>query len=283
LFAALTMSAQSCVELSLQRQVSRNPRDARLFGSADRPARRSALSTTLHVDAAAQLALAKRVDSLAYNLANSSAPGFLREGLKFDSVLSTTAGRNIAFPAANGDYISLVRGAVHRTANSLDVAVRGDGWLAIDTPRGIAYTRDGRLQVDPSGRVSTVTGHPVLDDGGSPLQVDPNGGGLAIATDGTVSQRGKTMGILGLFGLDPAARLSRNDSASLIPDREAFPIRDFGQVGVVQGSLEQSNVDPVVELTRLIQIQRAFDHVSACMSLSDSTQQEAIRALGGQT
>ncbi|MEI2734106.1 MAG: flagellar hook-basal body complex protein [Rhodoblastus sp.] len=110
--------------------------------------RRTYLTTALYVDAAAQLALTRRMESLAFNLANANTTGFLGEGLKFNSVVSTTGGGNVAFPHAGADYISLTRGAPHKTGNPLDVAIRGDVWLSIMTPAGPAYTRDGRLQIE---------------------------------------------------------------------------------------------------------------------------------------
>lgn len=241
------------------------------------------MSTALYVDAASQIALSKRLESLAFNLANATTPGFLGEGLKFESILSTTGGANVAFPAAGADYISLGRGAPLRTGNPLDVAVRGEGWLSIMTPNGVAYTRDGRLQIDAGGELRSIAGYPLLDGGGAPLMIDPSGGELSIASDGSVSQRGKAVGVIGLFSLDPSARLTRYENSSVLSDRDATPVVNFAGAGLMQGHLEQSNVNALTEMSRLIEIQRTFDHISACMTITDTAQQESIRALGAQT
>lgn len=243
---------------------------------------RAVLTTALYVDAAAQLALARRMDSLAFNLANANTTGFLGEGLKFDSIVSTTGGGNVAFPNAGADYISLAHGAAHRTGNPLDVAVRGDGWLSILTPAGPAYTRDGRLHIDPNGEIRSTNGYPLLDAGGAPLVIDASGGEVTIAADGAINQRGKTVGVLGVFSLDPEARLTRHDNSSVLSDREALSVAGSSRSGLMQGFLEHSNVNPLVELTKMIEIQRAFDHISACMNMTDSAQQDAIRTLGAQ-
>lgn len=243
----------------------------------------SRLSTTLYIDAAAQLALTRRLDSLAFNLANASTAGFLGEGLKFESVLSTTGGANVAFPNAGTDYVSLARGAIHRTGNPLDVALRGDAWLSVMTPDGPAYTRDGRLLLDPSGELRSINGYPVLDTGGAAMMIDPAGGEVSIAIDGSVSQRGKAISAIGVFAMDPQARLTRYDNSAVLADRAATPAADFSRNGVLQGFLERSNVDPVTQMSRLIEIQRAFDHISACMNLADTAQQDSIRSLGAQT
>ncbi len=264
-------------------QGSRKRRDSCLaLATWNRP-RRTILTTALYVDAAAQMALTRRMDSLAFNLANANTTGFLSEGLKFDSVLSTTGGANVAFPNAGADYISLAHGAMRKTGNALDVAVRGDGWLSVLTPAGPAYTRDGRLQIDAGGSVRSIAGYPVLDAGGAPLAIDASAGEVSIAADGAISQRGKTVGILGLFSLEPDARLSRHDNSSVLSDREATPVTPSSRAGLMQGFLEQSNVNPLLELTKMIEIQRTFDHISACLNMTDNAQQDAIRTLGAQT
>ncbi len=104
----------------------------------------------------------------------------------------------------------------------MDIAVRGDGWLSISMADGVAYTRDGRLQIDANGEIRTLAGYPVLDAAGAPLVVDPAGGELSFANDGAILQRGKQVGAIGLF-MDPGARLSRrrdNFSDCKRPPRE---------------------------------------------------------------
>ena len=132
-------------------------------------------------------------------------------------------------------------------------------------------------------RWQPVVGRGRCDAGGAPIAVDPAGGDLSIAADGAINQKGKTVAVFGLFTLDGAAKLTRYDNSSVMSDREAAPVVNFAKTGLMQGSLEQSNVNPLTELTRLIDIQRAFDHISACMNMSDSAQQDAIRTLGAQT
>lgn len=227
--------------------------------------------------------MSKRLDSLSFNLANASSPGFLADGLRFDSIVSTTGGARVAYPHAGADYIVLAHGARQRTGNPNDVAARGDAWLALSTPQGVAYTRDGRLQIDSNGSVRSVNGYPFLDSGGAPLVVDPAGGEISVATDGAISQRGRVVGAIGLFALDPQAQLTRQDNSSVLSNIEATPISDFSRSGLMQGFVEQSNVNPLTEITRLIEIQRAFDHISACMSIGDTSQQESIRTLGAQS
>ncbi|HVP99434.1 MAG TPA: flagellar basal body rod C-terminal domain-containing protein, partial [Roseiarcus sp.] len=101
-----------------------------------------------------------------------------------------------------------------------------------------------------------------------------------VSSDGMITQNGRQVGAIGLFAIDPAASLKRAENSSVVPDRPATPILEFTRDGVVQGSVEGSNVDPVREMTKLIEVTRAFDGVAAESSQSESSLQDAIKALG---
>ncbi len=171
-------------------------------------------------------------------------------------------------------------GALVKTDNPLDFAVQGDGWFGILTPRGPAYTRDGRARIDESGTLRTLNGDPILDAGGAPILVDAAGGPLAVSADGMITQSGRRVAAIGLFAIDPRASLSRAENSGVVPDRPATPILEFTRDGIVQGAVEGSNVDPVREMTRLIDVTRAFDGVAAEASQSEASLQEAIKTLG---
>lgn len=236
--------------------------------------------SSLYVGVAAQAALLKRLDALANNVANAGTVGFRADGLSFRSVISNMAANRTAFPDAGRDYVSTGSGAMTKTGNPMDVAVRGAGWLSLMSPDGQVYTRNGRLQLTATGELTSVNGYPVLDVSGAPILADPAAGPLSIAGDGTMTQGKNQLGALGLFLIDPAARLTRYDNSSVNPDRPPTPILDFTQNGVLQGYVEQSNVNPVLEMTRLIQIQRAFESMTAAIEATDATRQDAIRTLG---
>lgn len=241
------------------------------------------MSSTIYIDTAAQAALARRIESLANNIANANTVGFRADGLKFDTIVSASGGANVSFPQAGRDFISTASGPVQRTGNSLDLAVRGNAWFSLMSPDGPVYTRDGRMELAKTGELRSVNGYPVLDVSGAPMFADASAGELSIAADGTITQNSKQIGAIGLFTIDPGARLSRYDNSSVLPDGPVTPSLDFATTGVLQGRLEQSNVEPIRELTRLIEVQRAFDRITAAMDLSDSTQQDAIRTLGSST
>jgi flagellar basal-body rod protein FlgF len=132
----------------------------------------------------------------------------------------------------------------------------------------------------PTGELQSLTGRPILDDGGAQLLVNPSAGPLQIAKNGAIVQNGRQVGTIGLFTIDPAARLSRFDTSGVIPDRPAEPVVDFSSTGVMQGYVERANVNPVMEMTNLISVSRSFDAVTTALTEGESTLRDAIQALG---
>jgi flagellar basal-body rod protein FlgF len=234
----------------------------------------------LYVSLSGQMALMRRLETLAHNVANVNTAGFRAEEIKFDELLSQRTEQPTSFVTGGSTYISRVAGPTVRTENPLDVAVSGDAWLAFQGPNGAVYTRDGRMTMTPEGELRTLEGYPVLDVGGAPIQLNPNGGAPVIARDGTITQGEQQMGALGLFTIPEEARLVRFGNSGVLPDLPAEPALDFNRVGVMQGFMEQANVNPVSEISRLIQIQRAFDSISNAMTRSEDTLSSAVRTLG---
>jgi flagellar basal-body rod protein FlgF len=200
--------------------------------------------------------------------------------VRFETLLSQTNPDPVAFAAAGPTFLSRRSGELVRTENLFDVALDGDAWLGIQTPAGTAYTRDGRMRMTETGELQTLNSYPILDAGGSPLRLEPNGGPPTVARDGTVTQNNRQVGAIGLFTIDDKATLRRFENSGVIPDRPATPALDFATTGMQQGFVERSNVNPVMEMTRLIMVQHAFEAVTATLKDSDDAQQEAIKALG---
>jgi flagellar basal-body rod protein FlgF len=228
------------------------------------------------------LALSRRLDTIANNVANAGSAGFRAEAVGFSTVVSKTLPFDTSFAFEGGPHLDTRSGAFTRTGNPLDVAVQGSAFLALETPRGTAYTRDGRMQMLATGDIVSLNGHPVLDAGGAPLTANPRGGTLEIARDGTVRQDGRAIGALGLFALDFGKGYSRYENSAVIPVAPAEPIEDFTGTGVVQGFVEGSNVNPILEMTRLIEVQRAFEAVNSSLEQRDSSLRDTIQALGAR-
>lgn len=234
----------------------------------------------LYVGVSAQVTLQRRLETIAHNVANASTTGFRAEEPRFETLLSQAGTDPVAFAVTGPTFLSRRSGELVRTENLFDVAVQGDAWLSIQTPAGQVYTRDGRMKMAPTGELLTLNNYPVLDVGGATMLLDPNAGPPRIARDGTVTQNNRQVGAIGLFNIDSAARLTRYENSGVIPDRAATPVVDFTKTGMQQGYIENANVNAVMEMTRLINITRAFEMVSASLAASETSLQEAIKTLG---
>jgi flagellar basal-body rod protein FlgF len=234
----------------------------------------------LYVAVAAQVALERRLETIADNIANMNTVGYRAAGVAFETEVIKAGDASINYVSPGSDYLSRRIGGLVKTDNSLDFAIQGDGWFGIKTPAGVAYTRDGRARVDESGALRTLNGDPILDAGGAPILVDAAGGPLVVSADGMISQNSRQVGAIGLFAIDAAANLRRAENSGVIPDKPAKPILEFARDGVVQGAVEGSDVDPVKEMTRLIEVTRAFDGVAAEAAQSEGSMQDAIKTLG---
>ncbi len=241
------------------------------------------MSNGLYVALSAQMAMEKRMSTIANNVANMNTPGFRAEEIKFESVMAETGGaKDVAFSSVGESYTSRKAGAVTFTNSPNDVAIEGKAWLSIQTPAGTAYTRDGRIHVSSDGRLTTVNNYPILDPGGTSILVDPDLGPIKIGTDGTITQGINQVGTIGMYEIPAAAKLTRYDNAAVIPDRPATVVQDFNSNVMRQGYVEGSNVDPILEMTRLITVQRAFESAASAISEQETTSVDSIRALGPQ-
>ena len=240
------------------------------------------MQSAFYVSLSAQVALDRRLTTIAENVANASTTGFRATGVSFDTALSRAAGAApTAYVSAGEDFISRASGGLTKTDNPFDIAVTGDAWLAIQTPAGVAYTRDGRMKMLETGEVQTILGFPVLDAGNSPLVLDPAAGPPMIFRDGMINQGDRQVGAIGLFEIDSAATLRRGENSSVIPSVPATAVVNFVRNGVAQGHLESANVNPVSEITKLIMAHRAFESATAASDMMDGSQRNAVRTLGG--
>ncbi len=241
------------------------------------------MQTALPVALSAQLALEKRLDTIAHNVANARTAGFRAEEVKFEALISRAGADPVTFASEGTTFLSTRAGEMTQTGNTLDMAVSGDAFFAIQGPNGPVYTRDGRMRISAEGTVETLNGYPILDVGAAPLQVDPNAGPIAIARDGMITQNGGQIGAVGLFAMPRNANLTRFENSGVIPDQAAVPLVDFGDVGVMQGFVEGSNVNPVLEISRLIALQRAFESASNLVQTSERTLDDAVKNLGNMS
>src|SRR6185437_1017185 len=193
--------------------------------------RMSVMQNGLYVSLSAQVALERRLETIADNVANMNTVGFRATGVAFESEIARAGDSRLSYASSGSDFISRRLGGLIKTDNTLDFAVQGDGWFGIQTPQGVAYTRDGRTTIDESGMLRTLSGDPILDAGGAPILLDSTAGPLAVSADGMITQDGRQIGAIGLFAIDLTATLKRAENSSVVPDKPATPVLDFTRDG----------------------------------------------------
>ena len=239
------------------------------------------MQTGLYVSLSSQLALDRRLTTLADNVANSTTVGFRATEVKFNQVVSDQKVADVAFVSEGNEFLSTRSGGLTETGGTLDFAIKGDAWFQVETPSGPTLTRDGRFTLTDAGELVTLNGYPVLDAGGAPIQLDGEAGPITLSADGQLNQSGRPVAALGLFSADLSGGFVRAGNSGIISNRAPEPIVDRVDAGVIQGYVEESNVNAIGEMTQLIQVTRAFESIASLMRDSEESLSEAVRVLGG--
>ncbi|EPX84158.1 flagellar basal-body rod protein FlgF [Rubellimicrobium thermophilum DSM 16684] len=223
-----------------------------------------------------QAGLMAQMQVVANNIANLSTVGFKAEGVTFtEYVRRTGTGESLSMAAAHGRETALAQGPLERTGGSFDLAIEGEGFFLVETPQGPRLTRAGAFTPDAAGNLVTAQGYRLLDAGGAPVFVPLAEGPVGIAADGTISAGGRPVGQIGLVvPRDPLAL--RREAGTLF----SAPQTDPAPAGrILQGFLEKSNVDPVMEVARLIAVSRAYEAGQAFLDREDERIRKTIQAI----
>lgn len=225
-----------------------------------------------------QLTLRREMDVIAHNIANMNTPAFKAERMVFREFIEKPDPKQpISFVQDIGMARDVTEGPVTATGNPLDLAISGPAYFAVQTPDGARYTRHGRLQLDGQGQLVTSQGAPVLSAGGGPITVPAGSGTLTIAADGTISGRDAVIDKIGLTQFENPAQLKR-DANGLYEAGDQQPQAAAGSE-MIQGMLERSNVQPIVEMTRMIDVHRSYDTASKLVSTAHDQAMRAINKL----
>ncbi len=242
------------------------------------------MDNALYIGLSRQMVLQKQMNIIANNIANVDTTGFKVESLLLKTDArdrATTQGgpRPIQFVSPDGVARNFGQGSLRTTGAPLDLAIEGEGFFQVRTAQGDRLTRDGRFHLDPTGKMVTETGASVLDEGGGEITLDPQKGPLSIGADGSISQGELKVGKVGVMEFAaPAAlekagdNLYRNTSNVAPTPSETARVR--------QGMLEGSNVNSVLEITRMIEVSRAYESTARMMDSEADLSRRAIERMG---
>jgi flagellar basal-body rod protein FlgF len=230
-----------------------------------------------------QITLQRQLDVVANNLANVNTTGFKAEQMLFEEYVEPVA-RDQDFPwvdqplAYTQDWATVrdfSGGDIVQTGSELDVALQGEGFLAVETPAGERWTRTGALQINADGFLVTTQGHRVLGEGGA-IQFDDDDSEITIAADGAIATNDGIKGRLRLVEFADTQDLTR-EGANLFSG--GTPI-EGGNTSVLQGALEKSNVSGISEMAEMIRVSRAYQSLASLMQKQDEIRRTAVQRLG---
>jgi len=242
------------------------------------------MENTMYVALSRQSTLRRQMDVVANNLANMSTHGYKSGQMMFVEHLTKSKGGdnlltpNLAYVRDIATMTDTKPGAIEHTGNPLDIAIQGDGYFVVQTPEGERYTRNGRLQLDNTGQLVNQLGQPVLADGGAPMVFAPEDTEIVVSKDGTVSTNNGELGKLRIVNFENEQVLDRSSGAQF-STTEDNPAQDVEEPTVLQGAVEGSNVEPILEMANMISVHRAYDGVKSFIEREDERQRNMIRNL----
>jgi flagellar basal-body rod protein FlgF/flagellar basal-body rod protein FlgG len=211
------------------------------------------------------------LDAAAANLANAQTPGYRAEREYFRSALlgpdaqDSQLGRTVNnYGLLGGDQLYLGQGQLQQTGNSLDLGIEGEGFFAVQTPRGVRYTRDGSFHRTQSGQLVSAAGEPVLSSTGQPIPVPP--GDVSVGSDGVLSVAGGTGSTVGVFTFPAGARLTPEGANRYAPPQGTTAVISKNAT-VRQGVIEEANQDLITGTLDLVAMQRQAEMMQKALTV----------------
>lgn len=223
-----------------------------------------------------QSGLMREMQIIANNIANSATSGFRSEGLIFSEYVQPVEnGASLSMGQGNISKTTFDQGTLTQTGGRFDFAIEGDAFFQVLTPGGERLTRLGSFAPNAAGELVTPDGYPVLDVGGAPVFIPPLAD-VAVASDGTLSADGVPIGQIGLVRPIEPLNLQREDGVVFRADAGVEP---SDTAHVLQGFVENSNVNPVNQIARMIEVQRAYELGQSFLESEDERVRAALKSL----
>ncbi len=242
------------------------------------------MDNAMMIGLARQMTLRRSMDIAANNIANMSTAGFKAEHellaeRPMGKARDAEGGEQIRYVADWGVLRDFRTGALEHTGRDFDLAIQGDGFFQIQVGDNIQYTRDGRFSVNAEGGLVTSDGSAVLDDGGEPIIFPPGSNQIDISPAGSVAVNGLELTRLGVMTFDRLSSLQKAGGGRITAGPDAGPVL-VEAPDIRQGFYESSNVNPVLELTRMLEITRTYQSVSKMIEENSDLSRRSIERLG---
>ena len=242
------------------------------------------MQNTSYIGLSRQAALWRQLEVVANNMANANTPAFKGEQMMFREYLVPTRsseramGSKLSFVQDVGVLRDVREGPLTKTDNPLDIAIHGDGYFQIETEGGMRYGRNGHFRLDQTGMLVNSQGFAVMNDSNQPVIFAPNETRIEIGEDGSITTENGRVAKLKVvkFANDQELRSAGDGLFETTQDPEAIE-----RPNVVQGMMEESNVQPVVEMTHMTTIMREYEAVQKMLDSEHDRQLKAISLLSG--
>ncbi|WP_226551522.1 flagellar hook-basal body complex protein [Celeribacter naphthalenivorans] len=223
--------------------------------------------------------LNRELQAIANNIANVSTTGFRKEGLLFSEHISALGKDEDSLSMANANVrlTNNAQGPLTATGGTYDLAIEGDGFFLIDTPDGQALTRNGAFTTNQQGELTTHDGYQLLDNGGAAIFIPPDAKTVAVAADGTLSADGVPLSQIGLYMPEDPTSMTRNNGVRFYTDGGIVPQEE---AVILQGYVENSNVNAITEVARMIEVQHAYTLGQKFSEQEDERIKSVISTLG---
>lgn len=243
------------------------------------------MENSIYIGLSKQMALQNNMTLISNNIANMNTNGYRGQSMLFEEYIADPRGADdpLSFVYDKGQYQNTTSGPLKYTGNALDVAVVGSGYIGIQGPNGLAYTRDGRFQIDANGTLVNASGLPVADAGGALIVLPPSI--TAETTQVTIDEKGFIYDRNGQLGQIMLVEFE-NEQALEPKGNNLYTSREEPQPAlesrIKQRQLEGSNVNPIMEMTRMIDTLRSYQSIQRTLQGENDRLRSAIQKLTGQ-
>lgn len=232
---------------------------------------------TAYTTLSRQSGLMNEMRLVANNIANANTTGYRQQGLVFSEFIRDMPhAPSLSMSRAQVRNTSLQQGVLTETGGQFDFAIEGDGFFMIETPGGNRLTRAGSFAPSAEGDLVTMDGHRVLDSNGAPVFIPPDAASIDVGSDGTLSVNGQLLGQIGVYRAAEPKDLVREGSTQFRTDADIEPV---DEPVVLHRFLEGSNVNAIEQVTRLVEIQRAYELGQSFLDAEDQRVRGALKAL----
>lgn len=240
------------------------------------------MENTSYIALSRQSALWREMEVVANNMANANTPAYKAQQMMFKDYMvntktdTTPFGRKVDYVQDVGVLRDTREGPMTQTQAPLDLAIHNEGYFVVDTPSGPRYTREGHFRLDESGMMVNTAGFPIMQTTGQPIVFAPNESQITITGDGTVSTENGVIGKIRVVAFDNEQTLQNAGSGMYMTNSQP---NEIARPSIVQGMLEQSNVQPVIETTKMMDILRNYEGIQKLIDGENDRQSTAMKIL----